>query len=78
MQYEIPPTLETQLTGYHGTAIRQVGRVEYRVRFVTQAGELTAAPSRDGTPCDWTPTTRSIAENGFRFFGWRTVETATC
>lgn len=68
MEYEVPSILETQLTGYAGSAFRTVRGVEYGVRFTKQAGELTGTPSRGGKPSDWCRVTRKMADQGFRFF----------
>ena len=69
MEYEVPSILETQLTGYAGSAFRTVRGTEYAVRFTHQAGQLTGTPSRGGKPADWCRVTRKMADSGFKFFG---------
>ena len=69
MEYESPSIAETKLTGWLGTGRRTIRGVEHAVRFVAQAGEITATPARDGRPADWSATTRKMAASGFRFFG---------
>ena len=68
MELLIPPIYETKLTGYRGTVSRKVRGVTYSVRFVQQAGELAAIPSRDGRVADWCKVTRKLDAAGRKFF----------
>jgi hypothetical protein len=70
MEYDVEPIAITQACGRLGQANRQVGRVRYSVVFVIQAGEIAAAPFRDGMRIDWTPLTRKMAEHGRKFFSF--------
>ena len=70
MEYLVSSNVEAQLTGRLGQANRKVRGVDYSVVFVLQAGEIAAAPFRNGLAIDWTPLTRKMAENGKRFFSY--------
>lgn len=68
MNLDIPSIVETQLTGRLGQANRKVRGVDYAVVFILQAGEIAAAPFRNGMAVDWSPLTRKMAAQGIKFF----------